>query len=395
MPRIVLALNAGSSSLKFSATTVGEEGQSSLLLKGEIEDIGSAPHFVLKDAQGTVLAERRWTDSETPMQPLLEEVAARVREHLTGDELTAIGHRVVHGGPDHMAPERVTPALIASLEKLTPIAPLHIPHNLALIRSMMKLCPDVPQVACFDTAFHRTMPAVARRFALPTVYEAAGVRRYGFHGLSYEYIARKLETVAPHLAKGQVIVAHLGNGASLCALQAGQSLDTTMGFSPLDGLVMGTRCGALDPAIVLYLENQFGLSVDAVRHLLYRESGLLALSGGVANDMRTLLASAEPKAHEAVEIFVHVLARQAGGLIASLQGLDGFVFTAGIGEHASEIRAMVCGKLAWLGVKIDPQANLRHADVISTPDSAVEVRVIPTDEDAMIVRHTLAVLGDG
>jgi len=279
---------------------------------------------------------------------------------------------------------RVTEPVLTALEALTPLAPLHQPHSLAPMRAITTMRPGLPQIACFDTAFHHTMPAVATRFALPREYEDAGVRHYGFHGLSYEYIARRLSEVAPRLAAGRVIVAHLGNGASLCAMRAGVSVDTTMTFTALDGLVMGTRCGAIDPGVLLYMAQQQKLSPDAIEHLLYEKSGLLGVSG-LSSDMRELLASDLKRAREAVELFVFRIARETAALAASLGGLDGFVFTAGIGEHAPEIRAAVCERLRWLGVAPgSPDGSL-----ISAPGSGVEVRVIPTDEEAMIGHHTV------
>ena len=276
-----------------------------------------------------------------------------------------------------------------ALDALTPLAPLHQPHSLAPIRALMSLRPGLAQVACFDTAFHCTMPAVATRFALPREYEAEGVRRYGFHGLSYEYIARTLRETAPGLAAGRVVVAHLGNGASLCAMQDGRSVDTTMSFTALDGLAMGTRCGALDAGVVLYMLQQKGLAPHEVEQVLYRQSGLLGVSG-VSGDMRVLLASADPRARDAVELFVFRVARETAALAASLGGLDGFVFTAGIGEHAAEIRSLVCERLRWMGVVPDPAANAGGAGRISAASGAVEVHVVPTDEEAMIAQHTLA-----
>jgi acetate kinase len=270
---------------------------------------------------------------------------------------------------------------------------LHEPHNVAPIRAIASARPGLPQVACFDTAFHHTMPKVATRFALPREYDDAGVRRYGFHGLSYEYVANRLREIAPEIAEGRVIAAHLGNGASLCAMRAGRSVDTTMGFSALDGLVMGTRCGDLDPGVILYLQQERGLSAKEVETLLYERSGLLGVSGGIASDMRALLASAEVWAKEAIELFVYRIAREIGALTSSLGGLDGLVFTAGIGERAPAVRELVCARLAWLGVAVDREANARNAEVISAPWSRLVVRVVPTDEEAMIVRHTLETVG--
>ena len=385
----VLTLNAGSSSIKFSLFDVDKSDHLSLGSRGEVEGLGTAPHFVARDPAGAVLADRRWPDPREDFQSLLESVIGWVESHLGADTLIAVGHRVVHGGPDHDRPERVTPALLVALDQLTPLAPLHEPHNIAPIRAIAAARPKLPQVVCFDTAFHHRMPVVATRFALPRIYEAAGVRRYGFHGLSYEYVARRLVEVAPKLAEGRVIVAHLGNGASLCAMLAGRSIDTTMGFTALDGLVMGTRCGSLDPGVILYLEEACGLTRDEIEDLLYRKSGLLGVSGGIGSDMRVLLASADVRAKEAVELFVYRIAREIGALTSSLGGLDGLVFTAGIGEHAPAIRERVCARLGWLGAALDPAANARAAAVISTPESGISVRVIPTDEEAMIARHTL------
>lgn len=393
MADAILTLNAGSSSIKFSLFRVGAAGDLMVALHGQIEEIDAAPHFVAHGAGGTVLADRRWPDGRPSFNTLLETVLGWIEAHLGADRLAGVGHRVVHGGPKHHEPERVTPALLAALDGLVPLAPLHIPHNLAPIRAISAVRPGLPQVACFDTAFHHTMPPTATRFAIPREFEALGVRRYGFHGLSYEYIARQLGRVAPELAKGRVIAAHLGNGASLCAMQHGRSVDTTMGFTALDGLVMGTRCGAIDPGVLLYLEQERGLTSGQVEDLLYRRSGLLGLSGGISSDMRCLLESTDPAARAAIDVFVYRIAREAGGLVSSLGGLDGIVFTAGIGEHAAEIRALTCARLGWLGVTVDPAANAHGAPVISTPSSRVEVRIIPTDEEAMIALHTVQIIG--
>ena len=392
MGEAVLTLNAGSSSIKFSLFELAGAGDFKLSAKGEIEEIECAsPHFFAVDAQGAALIDRKW-DRPVGFAELLGTVIEWVEMHLGQSGLIAIGHRVVHGGPRHDRPERVTPELVAELDKLTPLAPLHEPRSLAPIRAILAARPALPQFACFDTAFHRTMPLVATRFALPPEYEAQGVRRYGFHGLSYEYIAGRLRVLAPHLAEGRVIAGHLGNGASLCAIKDSHSVDTTMGFTALDGLVMGTRCGNIDPGVVLYLEQQCGLSTKQIEDLLYRHSGLLGVSG-IASDMRTLEASTDPRAREAIDLFVYRIAREIGGLINSLGGLDGLVFTAGIGEHSPEIRALVCAKLQWLGVKLDSEANQSNALKISDKDSRVEVWAIPTDEEAMIARHTRDVVG--
>jgi len=381
MADAVLALNAGSSSLKF-AVYRDVSGKIAPVSKGEIEGIGTAPHFVARNADGVTLTEKRLPS--TTFATLLGELLGWVDHHLADDRLVAVGHRVVHGGRDYTAPVQVSDTVLTALEALTPLAPLHQPHSLAPMRAISTLRPGLPQIACFDTAFHHTMPPVATRFALPREYEDAGVRHYGFHGLSYEYIARRLREVSPRLAAGRVIVAHLGNGASLCALLGGRSIDTTMTFTALDGLMMGTRCGAIDPGVLLYMARQQKLSPEDIEHLLYEKSGLLGVSG-LSGDMRVLLASGQPRAREAVELFVFRIARETAALAASLGGMDGFVFTAGIGEHAPEIRAAVCERLRWMGVVPgSPDGSL-----ISAPESPVEVHVIPTDEEAMIGQHTV------
>ncbi|HEY0266625.1 MAG TPA: acetate/propionate family kinase, partial [Rhizomicrobium sp.] len=293
MADAILTLNAGSSSIKFSLFEIGPGRSLRLVSDGQVEGIGTAPHFIARGADGAVLSERRWPAPGPDHDAVIGEISAFAESHLGGDRLVAVGHRVVHGGPDHDKPQRVTAALIADLDKLTPLAPLHEPHNIAPMRAIARARPDLPQVACFDTAFHHGMAAVATRFALPRIYEAEGVRRYGFHGLSYEYIAGRLRELAPDLAKGRVIAAHLGNGDSLCAMRDGRSVDTTMGFTALDGLVMGTRCGAIDPGVILYLQEQHGMTPEAVEKMLYNQSGLLGVSG-ISSDMRALLDSAAP-----------------------------------------------------------------------------------------------------
>jgi acetate kinase len=389
MADAVLTLNAGSSSIKFSLFELDAAFALPLILQGEVEGIGSAPRFWARDNAGKILAEQNWPDPRQAFESLLETVIGWTESHLSADRLIAVGHRVVHGGPDHYRPELVTPELLVELDRLTPLAPLHEPHNVAPIRAIAAARPTLLQIACFNTAFHHTLPAVATRFALPRKYENAGVRRYGFHGLSYEYIAGRLREVAPDLATGSVIAAHLGNGASLCAMHDGRSVDTTMGFTALDGLVMGTRSGSLDPGVILYLEQECGLTAKQVEELLYEQSGLLGVSGGIASDMRILLESHAVQAKEAVELFAFRIAREVGALTSSLGGLDGLVFSAGIGEHAPAIREMVCARLGWLGVELDQAANLQPKPaLISTPASRIDVRVIPTDEEKMIARHT-------
>jgi acetate kinase len=388
MTAAILTLNAGSSSLKFA---LFDTGSLTATVRGEIENLGDAPHLRARDAAGVVLAEQRWPAGlPDPYATALDALMVFAQAHLGGDGLGAVGHRVVHGGTDHVAPERVTPGLLAALVALTPLDPLHMAHNLAPMRVLTASHPALPQVACFDTAFHHSMPAVARRLALPRVITESGLQRYGFHGLSYEFIASQLGMVSPRLAAGRVIVAHLGSGASLCALQVGRSIETTMGFTALDGLMMGTRCGSLDPGAILYLGAQ-GHSFAEVTDMLYHRSGLLGVSG-ISDDVRVLLASDDPHAKAALELFSYRMAGLVGSLTSALGGLDGLVFTAGIGEHASPVRAALCDRLAWLGLRLDDTANAAGAGLISAADSAIEVRVIPTDEEAMIARHTRAVL---
>ena len=394
MSDAVLVVNAGSSSLKF-ALFERADGASVAVSHGQIESIGDAPHFVVHDAAGRMLGENRWPGggAETH-ETLLGHLLDWVDMHLGADALVAVGHRVVHGGASLHRPARVTDALLDTLAGLTPLAPLHQPHNLTPIRAIAARRPGLPQVACFDTGFHHSLAPVATRFALPRRYETEGVRRYGFHGLSYEYIARRLRDEHPALAAGRVIVAHLGNGASLCAMHDGRSVDTTMGFTALDGLVMGTRCGSIDPGAVLYLQQHYGLPADEVERLLYHDSGLLGVSG-ISGDMRQLIGRREKTAKDAIELFVYRIAREAGALAASLGGLDGFVFTAGIGEHAPAVRGLVVARLGWLGATLDPCANTRGHGRISDAGSRIEVHVIPTDEEAMIARHTFETLEAG
>lgn len=385
--KIILTLNAGSSSIKFALFQLGS-GDPSAVVRGSIEGIATAPHLLATDASGVTLTEHRW---ESGLKLRHEDLLARllnwIDEYLRGEAVAGVGHRIVHGGAKYSGPMRVTRPLMHALQALVPLAPLHQPHNLAAIQAAGTLRPHLPQVACFDTSFHHDEPSVATRLAIPRALASEGVRRYGFHGISYEYIARRLQELDPVLAAGRVIVAHLGNGASLCAMRAGHSVDTTMGFTPLDGLVMGTRCGALDAGVVLYLLQQKGMTADAVSRLLYEQSGLLGVSG-ISSDMRALLASGDPCALEAVELFVYRVARDVGALMSSLGGLDGLVFTAGIGENAIDIRSQICRRLAWIGCELDEAANTRHAPIISSQRSRLVVRVVATDEEKMIATHT-------
>jgi acetate kinase len=387
MAGVVGVVNAGSSSLKFSLFD-GDH----CFLDGQVDGIGVRQGFRAKDAAGAAVAgpDLSWPAPKSPAEALMA-LLPWLRERLEGRPLAGLGHRVVHGGAKYERPERVTPALLEELGRLSPLAPLHQPHNLAPIRTALEKAPGLPQVACFDTAFHHTMPAVVQAYAIPSALARKGIRRYGFHGLSYEYIASALPKAAPGIAEGRVVVAHLGNGASLCGLRAGRSIATTMGFSALDGLPMGTRCGELDPAVVLHLLNQEGMTASEVEDLLYRRSGMLGLSG-ISSDFRELLASREPAARFAIEVFIHRVARGIGSLAAALGGLDGLVFTAGVGENAAPVRAMVCEACAWLGIELDPEANASHAGRITTAGSRIPAHVVPTNENLMIARHTRAAL---
>ena len=392
MPDAILALNAGSSSIKFALYEVAAGRSLTLASHGQIDGIGTAPHFAARDAAGETIDDRSIEGGATAShEALLSDLLGWIDRHLGGDALIAAGHRVVHGGREFTAPVRLTDHVLQALDALTPLVPLHQPHSLAPVRALLALRPALAQVACFDTAFHSTMPLVATEFALPRRYFAAGVRRYGFHGLSYEYIARTLRDIDPVLAAGRVIVAHLGNGASLCAMRDGRSVETSMSFTALDGLVMGTRCGTIDPGVLLYMLHEEHLSASDIEHLLYKQSGLLGVSG-VSGDMRELIASDTTAAREAIALFVYRIVRAIGGILGALGGLDGLVFTAGIGEHAAEIRAAVCERLHWLGVDLDPAANARHANLISRAGSLVAARVIPTNEELMIAQHTADLL---
>jgi acetate kinase len=383
--RPLLVLNAGSSTLKFSLFDAAATDTPRLAVHGLVDGIGVHPRLVIGDAAPRAAAAADHAGA-------FGVVARWLEEHLRGAPPTAVGHRVVHGGTRYAGPVAVDDAVLAALEALTPLAPLHQPQALAAIRGVRDHWPSVRQIACFDTAFHHGRPELVEAFALPRALFESGVRRYGFHGLSYEYIARTLPSVAPSIAEGRVIVAHLGNGASLCAMRGRRSVETTMSFSALDGLPMGTRVGDLDPAVVLYLITERHMSPEEVSTLLQTRSGLLGLSG-VSSDVRDLLASREPRARFALEYFTFRIAREVGALASVLGGLDGLVFTAGIGEHAAAVRADVCARLAWLGVRLDDPSNRAHGPTISAADSRVGVYVIPTNEEIVIARATLRVAG--
>jgi len=386
-----LILNAGSSSLKFSV--FGGAPALEPLIRGQVEGLGAAPRFRATDAAGNVLGEKTWE----PGKKLAHVDAVRFllqwgrEEGLRGRRVAAAGHRVVHGGMKFTGPVRVDAQVLKEIEALAPLAPLHLPHNLAAIKAVAEGAPDVPQVACFDTSFHRTQPHVAQAFAIPHKYTDGGIRRYGFHGLSYEYIASALPRLDAKAAAGRTIVAHLGAGASMCAMLGGKSVATTMGLSALDGLVMSTRCGSIDPAVLLFLNLHEKMGMDRVFHLLHEESGLLGVSG-ISGDMRTLLASGEPRAKEAVDLFVYRAAREIGSLAAALGGLDAVIFTGGIGENAPAIRAAICKASAWLGIEADDAANGRGGPRISKTSGRVSAWVVPTNEELMIARHTADVL---
>jgi acetate kinase len=388
----IAVLNAGSSSIKFAIYDLDQA--ETVLFRGQIEKIGVAPHLSVKDAAGKVVADETW-----PAEGLNHDAATRklletARDLIRGRAVAAVGHRVVHGGMKYAAPVRVTPQVMADLAKLSPLAPLHQPHNLAPITTIMEAAPQIPQVACFDTAFHRAQPPLAQLFALPRKFSEEGVRRYGFHGLSYEFITSRLPDVAPDLGKARVIVAHLGNGASLCAIKEGLSVASTMGFTAVDGLMMGTRSGSLDPGVLIYLMDEHGMDARALEAMIYRESGLLGVSG-VSSDMRALRGSSEPAATEAIALFVYRIVREAGSLASALGGVDGVVFTGGIGENDAQTRAEAAAGLTWLGLEIDPARNAKGEGRISTDASRVQTWVIPTDEERMMARHTAQVLGLG
>lgn len=385
---VILVINSGSSSIKFHAFSVSGDTLDPIV-GGKLEEIYTSPHFQAKRQNGEVIEDKRWPaaerlDHDNAIAFLLD----WLRAHAEGATLLAVGHRIVHGGERYAEPVRVDTQVMAELDALVPLAPLHQPHNLAAIRSIEARNPHVPQIACFDTAFHHTQPAVATRYALPPEITNQGVRRYGFHGLSYEYIASVLPHYSERAARGKTVVLHLGNGASMTALDHNRSVASTMGFTAVEGLVMGTRSGSLDPGVVLWMMEEAHMDAPAIETLLYKHSGLLGVSG-ISSDMRTLLASDAPAAAEAVDLFCYRISRELGSLAAALGGLDAIVFTAGIGEYAAPVRERVCHAAAWLGVSLDAGANAQHGPLISDKQSAVDVWVIPTNEELMIARHTL------
>ena len=388
----VLVVNAGSSSVKFQIFDVGSGTEPQRLVKGQVDGIGTQPWLRVEASDGARLIDKSYAPGQVADVPAAMAAAGDWLQETQQVQLVAVGHRVVHGGPDYDRPIVVDANVLTHLERLSPLAPLHQPNNLAPIRSLLTRRPDLLQVACFDTAFHRGHSAVADHYAIPEHFYREGVRRYGFHGLSYEYIAGRLCEVAPTVANGRVIVAHLGSGASMCALAGGKSIESTMGFTALDGLPMGTRPGQIDPGVLLYLMTEKAMVPAAIENLLYHESGLKGLSG-VSNDMRELEASDSPGAALAIDYFVHRIALNTGMLAAALGGLDAFVFTAGIGENSITIRTRVAEKLTWLGVIFDPAANETGKSLISRPEGKVGLYVVPTDEELMIARHTFSLLG--
>jgi acetate kinase len=388
MSDCIAVLNSGSSSIKFGIFEA--EAGEPLLFRGKVEQIGIAPRLQIENTDGTGLVERKWP-SALDHHAAATEVIDACRALLGGRPVAAIGHRVVHGGTEFSAPTRIDPDVIAALDKLSPLAPLHQPINLASIKAVAQAAPHIPQVACFDTAFHHGQPLLAQLFALPRKYTQSGVRRYGFHGLSYEYVVSRVKETVPELASSRLIIAHLGNGASLCAVSNGQSIGTTMGFTAADGLVMGTRCGAIDPGVLIYLMDKYGMDARALEDLIYRRSGLLGASG-VSSDMRELRASSDPAASEAIALFVYRVIREIGSLAAALGGLDGLIFTGGIGENDAATRAEIAAGCRWLGLELDSARNVEGGGRISTGSSQIAGWVIPTNEERMIARHTAALL---
>jgi acetate kinase len=386
MKEPILVINAGSSSIKFAVYETAADGELAADAHGEVAGIGTQSHLKIVEGRGRQPIDR-------PIEAQDHEAAiAAIRDWFTdyiGDKagFAAVGHRVVHGGSEFSQPVLIDARVLDALEALVPLAPLHQPHHIAAIRAVAAVAPNVPQIACFDTAFHHTQPPVARTFALPRALTAKGISRYGFHGLSYEYIVSALPQVAPECADKRLVVAHLGNGASLCAIEHGRSVATTMGFTPVDGLVMGTRTGLLDPGVILYLLQHEGMDAAAIQKLIYEQSGLLGVSG-LSSDMRELLASDRPTAKEAVDLFVYRIARELGSLAAALGGLDAIIFTGGIGENAAAIRARVCRDAAWLGVGLDAAANEAGGPRISLPGACASAWVVPTDENLVVARHT-------
>lgn len=387
-------LNAGSSSIKYSIFLSGAD-KCELYLRGQVEGLFTEPHFVAKDSGGQVVSERSW-DKGTRLghDGAIEFLFDFLRNEVGRHRPIGVGHRVAHGGMQYTSPVRLDAAVLESLERLVPLVPLHQPHNLAPIRALMRRDPQLPQVACFDTSFHHSNPPVSKLFGLPLEYAEAGIRRYGFHGLSYEYISSVLADFDPAAAAGRTVVLHLGSGSSMCGMLGGRSMATTMGFTGVDGLPMGTRSGTLDPGVLLFLMDQRKMGAREIEQLIYQQSGLLGISG-ISSDMRTLLDSSHPRAKLAIDLFVYRIGRELGSLVAALGGLDAIVFTGGIGEHAPAIRSRVCQDARWTGVRIDEAANAAGGPRISGADRTVSAWVIPTNEELVIARHTRQIVADG
>jgi acetate kinase len=392
MSDAVLVLNSGSSSIKFGLFDISST-EPRLLCKGLLDEHEVKPGFTVTDASGNHLFENRRAAADNDSEALLADIFDWTNDYLAGGTLLAVGHRVVHGGRDFDRPVKVTAITLEAMAALTPLAPLHQPRCLSPIRAIKLLQPDLQQIACFDTAFHHGLAPPVSRFAIPRKFEEMGIRRYGFHGLSFEFIAGRLAEISPILAGKRTVAAHLGNGGSLCAMRNGRSVDTTMGLTPLDGLMMGTRCGVIDPGVLLYLQQQGGMSADEVQDMLYKDSGLLGVSG-ISADMRVLLASEAPAAAEAIDLFTFRIAREVAAMANTLGGLECLVFAGGIGEHSREIRQQVCDRLRWLGVIMDHSANDELKECVSAENSEVDIRVIPTSEETTIARQCSAILFD-
>jgi acetate kinase len=388
----IAVINAGSSSVKFAICQASRNVD--ILFRGQIEGIGVAPRLKVRNAQGAMVAEQTWPADGFDHNAATREIITTGASLNSGTPAIGIGHRVVHGGMKYEGPIRLNSEVLDELLKLTPLAPLHQPHNLAPIRTILDLAPHIPQVACFDTAFHRSQTHIAQSFALPRRFTKVGVRRYGFHGLSYEYLVSRLQELCPEVASGRIVLAHLGNGASLCAVKEGRSVASTMGFTAVDGLMMGTRCGALDPGVILYLMNAYHMDAASIEDLIYRQSGLLGVSG-ISSDMRTLRDSSDASAREAITLFVYRIVREAGSLIAAMGGIDALVFSGGIGENDRATRVEIVEGCRWTGMILDPERNALGEGRISADASSVPVWVIPTDEERLIARHTMEVLNLG
>jgi len=390
MAELIAVVNAGSSSVKFGF--YDSEGDEPLLLKGQVEQIGVSPTLTASDGDGNEVAEQSWPPEGFGHEQAMRAILETARELLPGSVVAGVGHRVVHGGTRFAAPVEVTAEIIAELEKLSPLAPLHQPHNLAPIKAIAEKMTHIRQVACFDTAFHQTQPHLAQAFALPRELSDLGVRRYGFHGLSYDFVSARLREVAPDHADKRIIIAHLGNGASLCAMHQGRSVATTMGFTAVEGLMMGTRCGSVDPGALIYLMDEHGMNARDLEKLVYKQSGLLGVSG-ISSDMRTLRQSDDPKAREAIDLFIYRIVREIGSLSAALGGLDGLVFTGGIGLRDAKTRKEVASGCAWLGAELDEELNEAGEGPISSDSSRLPMWVVSTDEERVIARQTAAILG--